>query len=303
MPKPVAAVTNGELVANDLELAAIIQPVKMRVKKLELYLADRELSRSIQVQVVGSYAELLKIPGSTVFMMFEGPCCDETQSKALSLRKDQLGLNDRMEFLKPFLAKDGGKLSSARIRRGEIDREGHRLMGTKEPPRRLEFSTRSGLKIPKGDVYDANEVCPEKEVVQRIKKEHPIKVISVGDVTTASIISQNYTPDVCVVEGTTKRGRFQGSFTSEKEYVIYNPSAVVLPEAWSVIDTALHDSAKSLIMVEGEEDLLGFPAMLLAPIGSVLLYGQPDVGIVWSPVDDDNRARAKSYLEDMPAIT
>jgi uncharacterized protein (UPF0218 family) len=69
------------------------------------------------------------------------------------------------------------------------------------------------------------------------------------------------------------------------------------------MDTAIHDNVKSLIMVEGEEDLLGFPAMLLAPIGSVLLYGQPGVGIVWSPVDSDNKALAKSYLDDMPVIT
>lgn len=303
MPKPVAAVTDGELVAGDLELASIIQPVNTRVKKLEAYLADKKLSRIIQVQIVSSYAELLRIPGSTVFMMFEGPCCQETQSRALSLRKQQLELKDRMEYVKPVLAEDGGKITSARIRRGEIDREGHRLKGTREAPRRLEFSTRPGLKIPKGQVYDSSQVCPEKEIVQRIRKENPVKVISVGDVTTASIISQNYTPDVCVVDGTTKRGQFEGSFTGDKEYLIYNPAAVIFPEAWSVMDTAIHDSVKSLIMVEGEEDLLGFPAMLLAPIGSVLLYGQPDVGIVWSPVDDDNKARAKSYMDDMPVIT
>lgn len=302
MPKPVAAVTDGELMASDLELAKIIQPLKTRVKKLEAYLADKKLSPKIQVQVISSYAELLKIPGSTVFMMFEGPCCQETQSRALSLRKEQLGLNDRMEFLKPVLAEDGGKVSSARVRRGEIDREGHRLRGTNEPARRLEFSTRPGLKIPKGQVYDSSEASPEKQVVQRIRKEHPPVVISVGDVTTASVISQDFTPNVCVVDGTTKRGQFEGSFTAEKEYVIYNPPAVIFPEAWSVMDTAIHDNAKSLIMVEGEEDLLGFPAMLLAPLGSVLLYGQPDVGIVWSPVDEENKSRAKAYLEDMPVI-
>jgi len=303
MPNPVAAVTDGELIAGDLDLASIVQPIRTRVKKLEAYLADLGLSKTIRVQAISSYGELLKIQGSTVFMMFEGPCCQEIQSRALSLRKEQLGLNDRMEYVKPVLASDGGKVSSARIRRGEIDREGRRLKGTTEPPRRLEFSTRPGLKIPKGEVYDSSEASPEKQVVQRVRKELPAKVISVGDVTTASILSQGYTPDVCVVDGTTKRGRFEGTFTAEKEYVIYNPPAMIFPEAWSVMDTAINDTVHSLIMVEGEEDLLGFPAMLLAPKGSVLVYGQPDVGIVWSPVDDENKARAKAYLEDMPVIT
>jgi hypothetical protein len=78
---------------------------------------------------------------------------------------------------------------------------------------------------------------------------------------------------------------------------------MIFPEAWSVMNTAIHDGVKSLIFVEGEEDLMGFPAVLLAPEGSVMLYGQPDVGIVWVPVNKQNIALAREYLNAMPLIT
>ena len=55
-------------------------------------------------------------------------------------------------------------------------------------------------------------------------------------------------------------------------------------------------------MVEGEEDLMGFPAVLLAPDDSVMIYGQPDVGIVWVPVSKSNKKLARDLLEKMPII-
>ena len=70
MPSPVAAVTDGELVATELDLSAIIQPVRTRVKKLEAYLADVGLSHKVRVKVINSYRELVGVPGSTTFMMF-----------------------------------------------------------------------------------------------------------------------------------------------------------------------------------------------------------------------------------------
>jgi uncharacterized protein (UPF0218 family) len=54
--------------------------------------------------------------------------------------------------------------------------------------------------------------------------------------------------------------------------------------------------------VDGEEDLMGFPAVLLAPNGSTVLYGQPDVGIVWIPVNDQTKKITRDLLEEMPII-
>ncbi len=162
---------------------------------------------------------------------------------------------------------------------------------------------RTKLKAPKGDVYDKKDGAPEERIVTRIRLEEPKIVIAVGDVTSATMIEQGYSPDVAIVDGITKRGVFEEKLTGEREYVFYNPAAVLYPEAWSTIDTAIRDKAKSLVTVEGEEDLMGFPAVLLAPNGSVMVYGQPDVGIIWVPVDKGNKSLARTFLEEMPIIT
>ncbi|MFW9918582.1 MAG: DUF359 domain-containing protein [Candidatus Thorarchaeota archaeon] len=302
MPNPVAGITDGELVSSSLELSQIIQPVDVRVQNLEIYLRKEELSDLIDTKIISSYTDLLQIEGTCKFLLFEGPCCAEIEENALNIRKDRLGIEDEVTTLKPVRALDGDKLSSARIRLGEIDRNGSRLKGTTEHPRRLPDVSRAGLQTPKGEVFSVNEGKPEIAVVEKLLVEKPKCVIAVGDVTSETVISEGFIPDICVVDGITKRGVYPIDISADKEYTIYNPPAAIYPEAWSAMATALEDEGKSLIYVEGEEDLMGFPAVLLAELGSVMLYGQPNVGIVWVPITAENQAIAREFLEQMPLI-
>jgi hypothetical protein len=303
MPDPVACVTDGELVGPGLELSALIQPVEHRLRKLTKYIRKIGQDQVIKTKAFSKNNDLMSIDGNTAFMMYEGPCCSVIESGALAFRKKELSVNDHVELLKPVRTSDGSKVSSARIRRGEIDRQGRYLRGTNEPPRFLQVEERASLKSPKGDVFAAKDGKPEERVVQRIKDESPIKVIAVGDMTSDTILREGYTPDVMIVDGLTKRGPYGKQFSASHEFTIYNPAAVIYPEAWSAVNTAIHEREKSLIIVDGEEDLIGFPAVLLAPNGSAVLYGQPDVGIVWIPVNDENKKIARNLLNNMPIIT
>ena len=301
MPNPVACVTDGPLMGHDLELESLIQPLEIRVRRLKEYLNQQEMT-NIRVSVASGLDEIIEIPSPTTFMMYEGPCCTEIKSGFLDERARALGVEDKIEFLKPVRANDGDKVASARIRKGEIDRQGNRLRGTAEPPRQLRLEGREGLKTPKGDVFASRDGSPEKRVIERIESEGPPIVISVGDVTTDTLLREGFTPDVMIIDGITKRGAYDGSFSADCEYMIYNPAAAIYPEAWSAINTAVQDEKTSLVIVDGEEDLMGFPAVLLAPEGAVVLYGQPDVGIVWIPVTSQNREIARALLNEMPII-
>lgn len=303
MSNPVAGITSGELVSDTLELAQIIQPVDIRVRNLQKYLNEEGLGDVIDIKVIVSTEDLLRIEGKCQFLLFEGPCCADLEETALNIRWERLGIKDRITTLKPVRALDGDKLSSARIRLGEIDRNGAPLKGTTEHPRRLPDNSRMGLQSPKGEVFSVKEGKPEVEVTKRLNHEQPACVIAVGDVTSETIIEEGFIPDVCVLDGITKRGVYRTDISADTKYTIYNPPAVIYPEAWSVMATALSDGGKSLIMVEGEEDLMGFPAVLLAELGSVMLYGQPDVGIVWVQVTEENKRLARSFLEQMPIIS
>ncbi len=302
LPNPVACVTDGPLMGHDLDLAELIQPLEIRVRRLRDYLKKQRLDGSIEVRVASGLDELLDAEGDITFLMYEGPCCTEVKSGFLDARREALGANDRYEFLKPVRANDGDKVASARIRRGEIDRSGNRLLGTDQPPRRLPTDNREVLKSPKGEVFEKRDGPPEERVARKLREEMPSKVISVGDVTTHSLLQQDFTPDVMIVDGITKRGPFEGVFNAAREYLVYNPAAAIFPETWSTIATALSQTESALITVDGEEDLMGFPAVLLAPLGSAVLYGQPDVGIVWIPVTEDNKQIADELLQAMPVI-
>ncbi|MGQ4911848.1 MAG: DUF359 domain-containing protein [Candidatus Thorarchaeota archaeon] len=301
MPEPVACVTDGALMGHDLELRSLIQPLEIRVRRLKEYLRKENMDH-ISVDVVSGLDEILEIEGSTTFMMYEGPCCTEIKSGFLDERARILNVKDDLQFLKPVRAHDGEKVASARIRRGEIDRQGQVLRGTTERPRRLAESGRSALKAPKGDVFASRDGSPEKRVARRIADESPAAVIAVGDVTTDTLLREGCVPDVMIIDGITKRGPYDGDYSAERRYLIYNPAAAIYPEAWSAIDTAIHDGSHSLVVVDGEEDLMGFPSVLLAPVDSVVLYGQPDVGIVWIPVTPENKRLARALLDRMPII-
>lgn len=302
MSEPLAGVTSGELIGKGLELESIIQPLEVRTKRLREYLVRSKLDDIVETRQVTTQQDLLTIEEPVTFLMYEGPCCTEIQSGALKKRKNILGFDDKIEFLKPVRADDGDKIASARIRQGLIDRYGHRLKGTNEPPRTLQLEGRHGLKSPKGDMFHTKEGSPEKRVIERIQKEDPACVLAVGDVTTSTLLDEGYIPHVMIIDGITKRGVYRKKFSAEVEYLIYNPAAAIYPEAWSAIDTAIYQEQHALISVDGEEDLLGFPAVLLAPEGSVMLYGQPDEGIVWVPVNKENKRLARRLLEQMPII-
>ncbi|MHA1908488.1 MAG: DUF359 domain-containing protein [Candidatus Thorarchaeota archaeon] len=303
MQDPVAAITAGDLVSGTLELAQLIQPPDLRLLNLQEYLKTQDLTKEIDTMILSSYDELMDIKGDTNFLMFDGPCCAEIEENALDVRKNKLGTMDVVNTLKPVRALDGDKMSSARVRLGEIDRTGRKLAGTSELPRKLPDSGRGALKPPKGDVYSTKEGKPEEMVAKRLNKDSPNCVIAVGDVTSATLIDEGFIPDVCVVDGITKRGEYDREFSAEAEYLVYNPAATIYPEAWSAIDSAVNDERKSLVVVEGEEDLMGFPAVLLAEPGSVMLYGQPDVGIIWVPVTVENKKMARDLLEMMQVIS
>jgi uncharacterized protein (UPF0218 family) len=53
------------------------------------------------------------------------------------------------------------------------------------------------------------------------------------------------------------------------------------------------------VRVDGEEDLATLPALLAAPPGAAVVYGQPDEGMVLVDVDDAARSRARSLLSRM----
>ncbi|MEA3254599.1 MAG: DUF359 domain-containing protein [Candidatus Altiarchaeota archaeon] len=128
-------------------------------------------------------------------------------------------------------------------------------------------------------------------------------IISVGDKITESLLVRNILPLVCVYDGRIKRVGVETpevikEFDAE-EIHIKNPAGHLSRDAFKAVDRALASGLRTKIIVDGEEDLITLAAVNLAPSGSLVLYGQPDEGVVVVEVDDNIKKKVKEILERM----
>ncbi len=145
----------------------------------------------------------------------------------------------------------------------------------------------------------------EKEISQilsNIAKDSAIpKVISVGDVTTKLLLSNNLIPDLAIIDEYVQRKKVPmldiNSFMFREAK---NPAATITREAWMEIRKAIHIfDVKFLIKIPGEEDLLVIPAVFEAPLNSKVLYGQPNEGLVVVTVNKEIKQKVQALMQKM----
>jgi hypothetical protein len=106
-------------------------------------------------------------------------------------------------------------------------------------------------------------------------------------------------PDVIIVDNMEKRERAtQFNYTAEHIFRTQNRAGTIESGAWQTIDKAMR-KGNSLVMVDGEEDLLALPAILLSPDKSLVVYGQPSVGIVLVRVSPEKKKDITGLVEQM----
>lgn len=165
---------------------------------------------------------------------------------------------------------------------------------------KLPESLREELSRPTGTLVKGNEDEVSERVAVIIRKTAPPKVITVGDVVTRNLISKGVEPDLAIIDGKTLRGKEEElDYRADETYRLINPAGLITSDAWTVINKALKRNKKIEIIVDGEEDLLGIPVVLLAPKGSLMLYGQPKQGVVIVTVNDEIARYAESIVSRM----
>jgi hypothetical protein len=149
------------------------------------------------------------------------------------------------------------------------------------------------LRAPLGDLMDDEAFC------SFFGPEICKKVITVGDIITRRIVNEGVLPWISIIDGKTKREALNNEFMHPREPVyVKNPPGTITYELWSVIERACRDANDTLIFVDGEEDLATLPAILLAPAGTLVLYGMPNQGVVVVRVDEA-KEKVKELLKKM----
>jgi len=210
------------------------------------------------------------------------------------IRKER-GLQ-RLFFIEVTLvpADDKKELSSTRIRRGEIDANGRLTMPD---------DIRGSLQNPLG------KLLMGKAIEEHIRGNHDNITIAVGDVTTNTLFSFGVKPTLAIVDLHVERKPYQtlAQHKFPKQYEIVEvasgpgfiaKSAIEAIEKWT---KGIRKRQRMALVVEGEEDLLTLPAIIHAPIGSVVYYGNPSStdrpGLVAIEVTKKKKKEVQQLLE------
>ena len=164
----------------------------------------------------------------------------------------------------------------------------------------LKKELRSEFKKPLGKLYTSL-----KDADDFIRSKYPNDLlISIGDVTTRKLQEARLIPHMGIIDNLVER-------KPAAHEIIYdnvtlkadNPAGTITDDLWNTIKQGfqlVRTGYRVIILVNGEEDLAVIPCILMAPPGSLVLYGQPGEGLVICNVDDvrDKIQKLKMRLKE-----
>jgi uncharacterized protein (UPF0218 family) len=157
---------------------------------------------------------------------------------------------------------------------------------------------RAQLKIPLGNLIHDND--PNKEsIIKKISAESVL--ITVGDRTTENMLQLGLKPQIQIIDGLEKRSKRLVPINGEinTKLSCKNPPGEITEESTQIIKKAFSSEPPVRIIVDGEEDLLVIPVCILAPENSVVMYGQPNEGLVIVQITPKIRAKVQKILDAM----
>ncbi|NVM55582.1 MAG: DUF359 domain-containing protein [Candidatus Helarchaeota archaeon] len=175
---------------------------------------------------------------------------------------------------------------------------------------RLTEELRIILKKPLGLLIEGTEKETTKKAVKLLDGKKPPLIVAVGDVCVRSLLQRNVKLDVSIIDGKTLRTSNEVvDVPADISLEVENPQGYLVPEVWDNIKKAYKSRIRTEIFVKGEEDLLTLPCVLLAPLKSIVFYGQPSIpsfnmttGLVMITVTKDKYTEFEEYLNAMEIV-
>ncbi len=162
---------------------------------------------------------------------------------------------------------------------------------------KLPDSLRDQLKIPLGILLPESQV--DKANIQKHLSENSY-VITVGDRTTERLIEFGLIPSLQIIDSQEKRTKREPpKLANATELTVDNPTAEITPQSIGVIQQAFTMQPPVRINVNGEEDLLVIPVCVHAPENAIVLYGQPNEGLVIIKITPEIRNKTQKLLDSM----
>jgi pantetheine-phosphate adenylyltransferase len=294
--KVTIGITQEDFIKNKI-LAQIIEPFHVRKQSVIDFLTETHVfSRSAILPINNIYGSTLKDKTIDAILVSK-----QTYKNALLINKKRksLGFLEMKIITAPDVLADNNILiTSERIRRGEINRKGYSYFSLFQTKKTLILpeALRDTLRIPFGKIYE------EKNVGYIFSKQKPTLIISVGDVVTNVLFKSRIKPDISIIDLKTQRKTailpFSQTLLQEKKFI--NNAGTIEENTVKVLQDYINQSitkhAYRTLIISGEEDLLALPAILFAPLSSLVLYGQRNVGIVAVWITEEKKEAVKKLL-------
>lgn len=156
------------------------------------------------------------------------------------------------------------------------------------------------MKAPLGTLIRGSFNETMKKLRELIEKENPPKVISVGDVVSENLTKHKISTHVLIVDNKVMRVPVQPILVkTDRTFYVKNPPGTLSDEACSAVKKAMNQTQQTKVVVDGEEDLLTLVAILGAPTGSVVVYGQPHEGIVAVKITEEKKREIREIVDAM----
>jgi len=163
---------------------------------------------------------------------------------------------------------------------------------------RLPERLREQLKTPFGILLPSQQV--NRNNIQKYLSEKTF-LITVGDTTTENMLNLDIAPSLQIVDNQEKRKERKSLSIKGVNTTLSckNPAGEITPESIATIKKGFDSKPPVRIIVDGEEDLLVIPACIFAPANAVVMYGQPNEGLVIVKIDTEIRDKAQKILDSM----
>lgn len=300
--KVTIAVTSKSFI-NSKSLSSIILPYEMREDEIKSFINQLRTTKNTKIIALDN------IYGVAVEDKTLDAILVTSETKKNAEKINRLRVKRKMKRLEivtfPFIKGPDKKIiRSSRIRIGEINRSGLSFQSLikKNKVYGLPSELRHSLHKPIGQLVHGTvfekTAKKAKEIIQTRK---PAVLITVGDVVSMSFIKAGLNPDVLIVDLRTQRhayeyfsNKFSGNAFINKAGTVNGNTALIIKSYLRQISS---DKANNKIFIEGEEDLLVLPSILLSPLNSVVAYGQSNCGIVLVDVTESIKEMALSILK------
>lgn len=292
--------TTNEMVATK-ELSELIEPYEKREQKLRAYIEDHWSSaRYSIVQISDIYGPTLT---DTSFDTIVVTPDTRANGQKVIEKRTKAGLNKLRLVEAPLVrAKDGGALSSTRIRFGQIDRQGRPYNALFEHSLSVPEAHRDALRQPIGTTTgsSADHALTAQKALAIIHKFKPTLLITVGDIVTSALLQVGLHPNIALID-LKSDGKNLEHIEQPDAFDVENPSGTIQSKSVTIIEKTIANSLRKMsskvILVDGEEDLLALPCILLAPLNAVVIYGQKDHGIILNFVTEELKTKVKKLVE------